>query len=42
MNADPNQEAPSQARYPPDKGRETVETAIERAEKMCREWGEAA
>ena len=28
--------------YPPDKRQEAVETAIEQAEQVCRDWGEAA
>ena len=28
--------------YPPDKRQEAVDTVIEQAEQVCREWGEAA
>ncbi len=28
--------------YPPDKRQEAVDTVIEQAEQICREWGDAA
>ena len=28
--------------YPPDKRQEAVDTVIEQAEQVCRDWGEAA